>query len=169
MHLACDTVHANQKGLPVPLLPKNVRLERHEFKVAQFDDLTCATCRDKKPVLTLSNFHDQTDFGQVKRHTAESYRQNVSVPKSLADYQENMKGVGLLEQMIGYYMFQHRSKKLWRGIFYYLATDLLRADAVHLRRALRCAAHYSAPRITAHRTYMGSYGKKMTGGFIILE
>ena len=120
MHLACGTVRANQKGLPVPLLPKNVRLERHEFKVAQFDDLTCATCRDKKPVLTLSNFHDPTDIGQVKRHTAGSYRQNVNAPKSLADYQENMKGVDLLEQMIGYYMLQHRSKKWWRRIFYYL-------------------------------------------------
>ena len=37
-----------------------------------------------------------------------------------ADYQENMKGVDLLDQMIGYYMFQHRSKKWWRRIFYYL-------------------------------------------------
>ena len=30
-------------------------------------------------------------------------------------------------------------------------------------------AHCGAPRITAHRTYMGSCGKKMTGSFIILE
>ena len=76
---ACGTIRANRKGLPVPMLQKNVHLERHEFKVAQFDDLTCAIWRDTKPVLTLSNFHDLTDVGQVKRRTTEGYRQNVSV------------------------------------------------------------------------------------------
>ena len=33
------------------------------------------------------------------------------------------------------------------------------------RRALR----YAASRIAAHRTYMGSCGKKMTGSFLILD
>ena len=62
--------------------------------------------RDTKPVLTLSNFHDPTDVGQVKRRTTEGYRQNVNAPKCLADYQENKKGIDLLDQMIGYYMFK---------------------------------------------------------------
>ena len=43
-----------------------------------------------------------------------------AVPASLADYQTNMKGVDLMDQMIGYYMMHHRSTKWWRRIFHYL-------------------------------------------------
>ena len=36
-------------------------------------------------------------------------------------------------------------------------------------RTLRCAAHCGAPRIAAHRTYMGSCREKNDGSFQILE
>jgi hypothetical protein len=31
-----------------------------------------------------------------------------------------MKGVDLCDQMVGYYLLNHRSKKWWRRIFFYL-------------------------------------------------
>ena len=37
---ACGTVRANRKNLPTAMLPKNVNLQRHEFKVAQKDELS---------------------------------------------------------------------------------------------------------------------------------
>ena len=43
------------------------------------------------------------------------------------------------------------------------------ANQTGARRALRCAAHCGTPRIAAHRTYMVSCRKKMTGSFQILE
>lgn len=44
----------------------------------------------------------------------------VVLPKMLSDYQKNMKGVDLCDQMVGYYLLNHRSKKWWRRIFFYL-------------------------------------------------
>ena len=80
--LACGTVRSNRKGLPAALLPKNVHLQRDEFKVAQKDDLACAVWMDTKPVLTLSNFHDPAEQGTVLRRS-EQVRTQVPVPKML--------------------------------------------------------------------------------------
>ena len=38
----------------------------------------------------------------------------------VASYQKYMKGVDLMDQMIGYYVIQHHWKKWWRNIFHYL-------------------------------------------------
>lgn len=46
-------------------------------------------------------------------------QREVEVPACLADYQKHMKGVDLLDQMVGYYQFQHRSKKWWRRLFFF--------------------------------------------------
>ena len=116
---ACGTVRSNRKNLPTALLPKNVRLQRHDFKVAQKDALSFVVWQDTKAVCVLSNFHDPTAMGVVTRRQ-QGQAQQVAVPASLADYQTNMKGVDLMDQMIGYYMMHHRSTKWWRRIFHYL-------------------------------------------------
>ena len=46
----------------------------------------------------------------------------VNVPACLADYQQHMEGVGLLDQMVGYNQIQHRSTKWWRRQFFYFLT-----------------------------------------------
>ncbi|XP_062583974.1 piggyBac transposable element-derived protein 4-like [Saccostrea cucullata] len=116
--MACGTVRVNRKGLPKHLLPSKVGLQKHEFKVAQKDNLTYCVWQDTKPVTVLSNFHDPTHRGQVSRRAAEN--RVVQVPLMLADYQKNMKGVDLCDQMVGYYQLNYRSKKWWRRIFFYL-------------------------------------------------
>ncbi|KAK2183987.1 hypothetical protein NP493_288g03005 [Ridgeia piscesae] len=118
---ACGTVRANRKNLPTALLPKNVNLQRHEFKVAQKDELSFVVWQDTKPVCVLSNFHDPTAMGAVSRRVRlGGGAQHVAVPAVVADYQKYMKGVDLMDQMVGYYIIQHRSKKWWRRIFHYL-------------------------------------------------
>lgn len=117
---ACGTIRANRKGLPQALLPKNARLQKHQYKIAQQDDLTFCIWTDTKPVLVLSNFHGPDIIGSVNRRSGQAVQQRVRVPKMLEDYQTHMKGADLMDQMIGYYMIQHRSKKWWRRIFHYL-------------------------------------------------
>ena len=118
---ACGTVRANRKNLPTTLLPKNVALQRHEYKVAQKDELSFVVWQDTKPVCVLSNFHDPTAMGVVSRRVrVGGGSQQVAVPAVVADYQKFMKGVDLMDQMIGYYIIHHRSKKWWRRIFHYL-------------------------------------------------
>ena len=65
---ACGTVHANRKGLHKSKDPtKQAGMNRHQYKVAQQDDLTFCIWQDTKAVMVLSNFHDPTAFGSVRR------------------------------------------------------------------------------------------------------
>lgn len=117
---ACGTVRSNRKELPEPLVPKKGRpaLQRHAYKMAQRDELCFAHWQDTKPVCVLSNFHDPTKMGIVRRRV-NGQRQEVRVPECLADYQKHMKGVDLSDQMVGYYLLNHRSWKWWRRIFFH--------------------------------------------------
>jgi hypothetical protein len=142
---ACGTVRANRKDLPKDLLPKNVALQKHEYKVAQLNDLSYGIWKDTKPVLILSNFHIPYSVGEVSR-TINARKQQVEAPKSLADYQVNMKGVDLCDQMSGYYQLHHRSKKWWRRLFFYLLAVSVHnayivAKACHRESALRKWPH----------------------------
>ncbi|XP_052236071.1 piggyBac transposable element-derived protein 4-like [Dreissena polymorpha] len=88
---ACGAVRNNRKGLPTALLPRNVMLDKHEFLVAQKDDLSCSIWQDKKYVMVLSNFHSPNDMGTVNRRSGNPTQRSVKVPKMLADYQKFMK------------------------------------------------------------------------------
>ena len=86
---ACGTVRSNRKNLPTALLPKNVKLQKHEYKVAQKDELSYVVWQDTKPVCVLSNFHDPTAVGTVSRRVrAGGASQQVVVPAAVADYQK---------------------------------------------------------------------------------
>ena len=109
--LACGTVRTNRKGLPKQLLPKQLKLNKHEFKVAQKDELTFCVWQDTKAVCVLSNFHDPEIARTVNRRSGMNIQRPVVVPKMLSDYQKNMKGVDLCDQTVEYYLLNHRSKK----------------------------------------------------------
>ncbi|KAL2099439.1 hypothetical protein ACEWY4_005919 [Coilia grayii] len=111
---ACGTIRSNRKGIP----PKPQAMVKHQYQVAQKDDLTFCAWQDTKVVMVLSNYHDPSARGTVKRKQG-GVQTDVTVPACLADYQKHMKGVDLLDQMVGYYQFQHRSKKWWRRLFFF--------------------------------------------------
>uniref|UniRef100_A0A8C5BAP3 PiggyBac transposable element-derived protein domain-containing protein n=1 Tax=Gadus morhua TaxID=8049 RepID=A0A8C5BAP3_GADMO len=118
---ACGTVRAGRKDLPKNKeLTKAAGLTKHAFNVAQRDDLTFCVWQDTKTVMVLSNFHDPTEHGSVRRRVGGQRQTDVRAPACLADYQKHMKGVDLLDQMVGYYQIHHRSTKWWRRLFFYL-------------------------------------------------
>ena len=119
---ACGTVRANRKDLPTAIVPgKNRRpLPRHEFLIAQRDELVFVNWQDTKPVCVLSNYHDPADRGTVsRRQHGQQEQTDVVVPKQLADYQKYMRGVDFSDQMVQYYLINHRSWKWWRRIFFH--------------------------------------------------
>ena len=128
--LACGTVRANRRSLPANLLPRNVNLHRGEFRVAQKDDLMCSVWMDTKAVLILSNCHHPAAHSSVERRNDQGVRGPVVVSKALEDYQLHMKGVDLCDQMIGYHLINHRSKKWWRP------ADGCRPQCVHRRKRI---------------------------------
>ncbi len=99
---------------------KNQRLQKHQYKVAQKNDLTFVIWMDTKAVLALSNYHDPQSVGIVSRRSGAPLQQQVQVPQVIESYQQNMKGVDLCDQMLGYYALIHRSRKWWRRIFHHL-------------------------------------------------
>jgi len=55
----------------------------------------------------LTNVHNPTAMGAVSRVGVGGGAQQVVVPAVVASYQKYMKGVDLMDQMIGYYVIQH--------------------------------------------------------------
>lgn len=90
----CGTIRSNRKGLPKDqMLTKKAALGKHLYRVAQRDDLTFVVWQDTKLVMVLSNHHDPTATGIVRRRTGQPQQEEVKVPASLADYQTHMKGL----------------------------------------------------------------------------
>ncbi|GFO49478.1 PiggyBac transposable element-derived protein 4-like [Plakobranchus ocellatus] len=92
---AAGTVRSNRKCLPNDLLPKAVWLEKHQFHVAQAEQLMYTIWMDTKAVCVLSHYHCPTQTGTVNRRAGQQVQQQVNVPAALADYQVNMKEVDL--------------------------------------------------------------------------
>ena len=89
---ACGTIRANARNIPQELLPKNIQLEKHQYRVAQNNQLTFAVWQDTKPVLCLSNYHDPTSIGNVNRRAGKAEQIPVRTPQIFADYQKYMRG-----------------------------------------------------------------------------
>ncbi|XP_076138380.1 uncharacterized protein LOC143121696 [Alosa pseudoharengus] len=114
----------NRKDLPTNTqLAKKADWNKHEFNVAQRGDLTFCVWQDAKEVsVLLSNYHDPTAHGFVRRKAYGQRLKDVRVPACLADYQQHAKGVDLLDQTVGCYQVHHQSTKWWRRLFFYFVT-----------------------------------------------
>ena len=60
--------------------------------------------------MALSNYHDPTEKGSVKRRKKECNQTKIVMTAWLSHYQKLMKGVDLLDQIVGCYQYKHRSK-----------------------------------------------------------
>jgi len=113
---ACGVIRADRKGIPAR--PQQA-MEKHRYQVAQKDALSFCAWQDTKVVTVLSNYHDPSATGRVKRKRGGDAQADLTVPACLADYHKHMKGVDLLGQMLGYYHFKHQSQKWWRRLFFF--------------------------------------------------
>ena len=60
---AAGTIRPNRKHLPKDLLPKSSPLEKHNYRVAQAQELTFAVWMDTKAVCVMSNYHSPIRTG----------------------------------------------------------------------------------------------------------
>ncbi|KAH8031404.1 hypothetical protein HPB51_017176 [Rhipicephalus microplus] len=68
----------------------------------------------------LSNFHDPSEVVEVNRTLSNGAKVGVTCPKVVSDYNKFMGGVDRFDQKRNAYMCDHRSKKGWYRLFYYL-------------------------------------------------
>lgn len=104
---ACGTVRSNRKGLPKGL--KRLKMRRGQTKTFQKtgSSLMLTLFKDRKLVHMLSSNseHSLLDTGK---------------PKVIDDFNKNMGGVDLNDQLCMYYKAGRPSHKWWRYVFFFL-------------------------------------------------
>jgi hypothetical protein len=114
---ACGTVRANRKDLPKDIVKKTI--VKHNFEIAQRQNVLFCSWQDTKKVNFLSNYHSPSDMGIVRRKNEKKERVEIDAPKVVADYNDYMNAVDKLDQKISYYMGALKSNKWWRRVFFY--------------------------------------------------
>ena len=108
--LACGTVHPNRRGLPT----FTSSLNRGDAVFLNSGDLTLVRWQDKQEVLCLSTFHGN----QMVPFTTRRRDEDVDRPEMITDYNGNMGGVDLMDQLLVYYALGRKSMKLYKRIFW---------------------------------------------------
>ena len=76
---------------------------------------------DKRPVVMLSNIHDDSSVVKVRRtRLAEGGQEEINKPLVVDQYNMYMGGVDKADQYLCYYGFSHRTVKWWRRAFFHL-------------------------------------------------
>ncbi|KAB0800404.1 hypothetical protein PPYR_06144 [Photinus pyralis] len=118
----CGTMRPNRKNFPKDLLVSDKDLEQGEFDNVGTSNITVSKWKDrgKKCVLVASTMHSVMETSTVERMTKEGVRVTVGCPKSIDDYNRNMGGVDLFDQLHSCYSIAWKSRKWWMKLFYYM-------------------------------------------------
>lgn len=115
-----DNRIGNSKKCQSKILPKNA--PRGSSKWYRDGQLVYVKWKDTKEVTIMSTYWQATGTNTVKRKKKSdgSYVvQNVNIPPPIADYNQNMGGVDLSDQLIKYYNAVKKTKKWWKVLFYH--------------------------------------------------
>lgn len=99
------TIRLNRKNIP-PII-KNTKLRKGEIIAKQCEAITLLKWMDKKPVVMISTYHGQETRVVIKRNT------EVIKPVSVIDYNKNMGGVDLKDQMLEGYLLERKKMHKW--------------------------------------------------------
>jgi hypothetical protein len=118
----CGTMRSNRKNFPNELLVVDKKIEQGDSDTVGTSSITVRQWKDngKKCVLVVSTMHSVTEMSTVQRMTKEGVKVTVHCPKSIDDYNQNMGGVDLFDQLHSCYNISWKSRKWWLKLFYYL-------------------------------------------------
>ena len=99
-------------------LPEKKEVERQfqrgESKSVYTGDAVVCVWKDNKPVYCVSNVHPAKDSSQVPRWSREGKKEiSIKQPGLIKEYNSNMGGVDLLDQMVSVYRSKIRKRKWW--------------------------------------------------------
>ena len=108
--------------IPLPE-PKTMEKEflRGQSETVYSEDVSIVGWKDNKPVFVMSNTHSArvNNNKSVERWSrAEKARIELPQPDSIHEYNQNMGGVDLLDQMVGNYPPNLHTRKWWVRIFH---------------------------------------------------
>lgn len=114
---ACGTVRTNRVGLPKDIDAR--ALERGEMEVRQLPPLTYIIWKDKRDVTALSNCHSKVhmiDSGKTDYQT----KMTLFKPDLIHDYNMNMGGVDLVDQVTQAYPSMRKTIKWYKKLFLHM-------------------------------------------------
>ena len=76
--------------------------------------------KDRKGIYFLSNYHNVTDVMSVGRRNKDGSREEITCPKPVKDYNENMGFVDKADMLKALYEVNRKSRKWWHRIFWYI-------------------------------------------------
>ena len=112
-----ETLLPNRKGNPQEV-KKRKKLKLHKSKSFKCGDEMVLLWRDKRNVLMVSNYYDNT-MEEVSRKTAATTEKFLK-PKLIVEYTKNMGGVDTSDHYYASYSFLRKSVKWWRKMFFWM-------------------------------------------------
>ena len=95
---------------------------RYERVGASPHDVLLLQWVDRNVVSILSTYHSANDFGYCRRNLKDGghhRRVEIMMPQCIKDYNNDMNGVDLSDQMYRLYSVQYRTKKFWKTLFFH--------------------------------------------------
>ncbi len=126
---SCGTVRSNRKFLPDFIKgeakakggkPNREKMKRGEYHFQTKGHVAATKWMDSKPVSMLSTAHNPSHITTVKRKMKDGSKVNVSCPRVVSEYNQNMGGVDRVDQLRERYEVGRRSRKWWHRLMYFL-------------------------------------------------
>ncbi|XP_014486867.1 PREDICTED: piggyBac transposable element-derived protein 4-like isoform X2 [Dinoponera quadriceps] len=117
----CGTARMNRKEMPREL--KLLQLEKGEAVVFSTTDMAAIKWKDKKDVVLLTTMHN-LDFVETEKTNLYTGQKSFK-PTVVIDYDKNMGGVDVGDQMLSKFHTMRRCKKAYKNIFFYFIDMML--------------------------------------------
>lgn len=117
---ARGTVRVNWKGMPSETLMKSGFKAQGEMKIAQKDAMIAVRWRDKRITNFLSTADSANDVTEVKRRKKDGSTVMVPAHAVISEYNKNMNGVDLADQLRNSYPTFRKARKWWTYVFWFL-------------------------------------------------
>jgi len=149
--LAVGTVRSNRKHMPARLKPTITDVEVGQTRFLQSHGVTVSRWKDKRDVFVASTVHGKS-LTEVTRRAKKDGRYQVEVvqkPTAVCDYNANMIGVDVFDQMLAYRDIVRRYMRWWLNVFWRLI-DIAILNAF----ALWKLKHYPEPAARPHSKHL---------------
>ena len=120
---ASGTCRTNRKHFPGYKLDEKVK-NKGDAAFLYHGALTAGKWHDKRDVYFMSTFF-RGSMENITRHSQQGTTETVSKPKIICDYNENMSGMDIADQLMVYYACGRRTLKWYKRVFWRLVEHVL--------------------------------------------
>lgn len=116
----CGTVRLNSKNLPDEIKPDVFILDKESCVFRKSGELTCVRWKEKKRDVFLLSTKYRNEMTTVRRKGEGGQARTIDAPMIVDDYNKNMGGVDVGDQLLVYYALGRKTLKWWRHVFWRL-------------------------------------------------